>query len=419
MINPLKISKGEIKPWDIEFEDSAEKIISVIDGVQENINAQLEQIKIEILTESGERMRIAIVVRDTTITDLFILSHPIFFDTQSISLLITELFIAYSHAQGDDRLKVPFMTVTYSQFLTDLAEFYQSDRFEHSRQYWQVTDPIMSDLDGSRWNNKVLIVGKVPHRIIRNRMKLETWLSEDESSQLSKALSIYRTSFEEFMLTAVLSEFARFIDQERIFINIRRNMRHPDIRGLLGIDTGNIIGNLEFTFPILIDIGKDPLHIVGKIHPIGKMLISVKDQLLSVPDYGLGFSLLKYWGDQNQLENSNSNLLVPLISFQADQNQSPSFDMIGYQFYPGHVHSPITITATARDNKSGLLWDFDVNMVREGAIREIAENTIQQTKELISHCLSADAGGLSTSDLQVFGWSPDDLTDIISALNGE
>jgi non-ribosomal peptide synthase protein (TIGR01720 family) len=61
-------------------------------------------------------------------------------------------------------------------------------------------------------------------------------------------------------------------------------------------------------------------------------------------------------------------------------------------------------------------WSYSQNCHRRESIEQAAQGFISALRDLIIHCQSPEAGGVTLSDVSDFGWGQDDLDDILDIL---
>jgi non-ribosomal peptide synthase protein (TIGR01720 family) len=63
-----------------------------------------------------------------------------------------------------------------------------------------------------------------------------------------------------------------------------------------------------------------------------------------------------------------------------------------------------------------LEWTYGTGLHKEETIAKLSRAFIDRLGELIDHCLSPEAGEFTASDVEQYGWTGEDLEDIISEI---
>lgn len=64
-----------------------------------------------------------------------------------------------------------------------------------------------------------------------------------------------------------------------------------------------------------------------------------------------------------------------------------------------------------------LTWQYSENLHQRSTIEGLAHEFVRALRALIAHCQSPEAGGYTPSDFAEFGWSEQDLEDIVAEIS--
>ncbi|MGE5499290.1 MAG: condensation domain-containing protein, partial [Syntrophothermus sp.] len=160
---------------------------------------------------------------------------------------------------------------------------------------------------------------------------------------------------------------------------------------------------------------------------IGNTIIEVKEALRNVPGKGIGYGLLRYLSSDPQAEElkayPSSGLLFNYLGvFTSGSFSSEEFSIcneLNGPERPGEAQRShlIEINCGISDKCLNMEWSYSKNIFRKATIESLINKYKETISEIVSHCRSSDAGAFSHSDFEVFGWSPDEIDNIISKVN--
>ena len=159
----------------------------------------------------------------------------------------------------------------------------------------------------------------------------------------------------------------------------------------------------------------------------GKAIISIKEQLRKLPSFGIGYGILRYLcNDRNLTEKltavHQANILYNYLGQFSSHDQSEAvFEMTDENCgYDHDLSGPRThwleIDAMVMDNQLKLKWVYSENIHKRETIENLANNFIHALQDLMKHCLSSEAGGVSASDFPEAALDQEDLEDLLGML---
>ncbi|MGA2598051.1 MAG: amino acid adenylation domain-containing protein [Bryobacteraceae bacterium] len=313
---------------------------------------------------------------DGTSDRVLSIAHHLVVDGVSMRVLLQDLDLAYK--------QVPLAPKTAS--FQEWANRLQSrvGKMESESAYWEEQCAEGASLsDGTEQN-------------------IRTELSEEETRALLQDVpSVYRTRFDEVLLTALLAALQR----EELLVEMEGHGR--DER--LGCDVSRTAGWFTVHYPLL-------LNVTGQLG-IGQRLKSVKEQVRQVPGTGIGYGMLQYLGSNERQAKLGYQASVSFNYLgQLDTTlPSGSFFQIARES-PGVTEShtirrdpPFRLSAYVLDGRLHMVWhcppDNDVPERFENALRDIIE-----------HCRRPDAGGFTPSDFPEMDFDQNELDELTSEL---
>uniref|UniRef100_UPI000ADFB8FA non-ribosomal peptide synthetase n=1 Tax=Rhodococcus marinonascens TaxID=38311 RepID=UPI000ADFB8FA len=199
-----------------------------------------------------------------------------------------------------------------------------------------------------------------------------------------------------------------------------------------GADLGRTVGWFTAMFPVRLDlVGIDLDDAFAGGEAAGAAIKSVKEQLLAIPDHGMGYGMLRYLNGDTAPQLAARS--VPQISFNylgrfaADLSESADragwtptgeVDMDRAQDLDTPVTSAIDVNAvtTEVEDRPQLraTWAYAAGVLNVAEVRELADLWVQALTALTTYAARPDAGGLTPSDLDLVTMNQDAIDRIES-----
>ncbi|MFE3262092.1 amino acid adenylation domain-containing protein [Nocardia sp. NPDC059229] len=187
-----------------------------------------------------------------------------------------------------------------------------------------------------------------------------------------------------------------------------------------GSDPARTVGWFATSFPMRLDLSGIDLDDAYAGGPaLGAAVKSVKEQLLAVPDHGIGYGLLRY------LDEDAGPILAtapPQIAFNYRGAEaipaagwvpvdvgdaSGAAELAGTQPPDMPVPAVLDINALVMDGANGprlqAIWSYPSGVLTADAVREVAESWRSVLTALAAHVRRAGSGGRTPSDLALAG----------------
>ncbi|KUN96930.1 non-ribosomal peptide synthetase [Streptomyces caeruleatus] len=228
---------------------------------------------------------------------------------------------------------------------------------------------------------------------------------------LSTVPAAFHASAEDVLLAALATAFARRLGHRAMLIDIERHGREEIADG---VDLSRTVGWFTSVVPARLDLtGVD-------LGDRTDLLKSVKEQLRSVPDHGVGHGLLRYLNPETG--PALAALPVPEVGFNylgrsarpADTDFSPAPEPLRNL---GAAHDPATpvahgleVTAvTTADGRLDTTWSWAPGIWSEDDVRALADLWCE---ELTAQAAGTPAGGHTPSDLPLVSLSQAEIDEL-------
>ncbi|QJB31840.1 non-ribosomal peptide synthase/polyketide synthase [Chitinophaga oryzae] len=200
---------------------------------------------------------------------------------------------------------------------------------------------------------------------------------------LQEAPQAYRTEINDILLCALALAVGKWDQASKVCIGLESHGRH-DIGGM---DISRTVGWFTSLYPVLLET--DP-----QLSP-GAVLRSVKEQLRSVPDKGIGFGVLKQLLQTPSLQGDDPWEIVFNYLGQSDRvvKQDGVLTMVEESAGPGvgeayMMQEKIGVNSIVSDGALVLAWSFSTRHFQAQQIQALADEYIRQLQQLITDCVA-------------------------------
>ncbi|MEP7243829.1 MAG: amino acid adenylation domain-containing protein, partial [Gammaproteobacteria bacterium] len=340
---------------------------------------------------------------------LLLVAHHLVVDGVSWRVLLEDLDLAYSQLLAGQQVELPPATASLKQWGQQLTEYAQSPAALAAVSYWSAT-PMAAALSADAGSNAENVESSAASVVV-------TLPATETHELLTQASAAYNTQITDILLAALAIALRRRTGDSRLPVMIEGHGRQEEIDGL---DVSRTVGWFTSQYPISLNIGTTFAQ--------GEILKSVKEQMRAIPAKGAVYGVVRYLAPTSAAARSLNTTSAPQIGFnylgQLDPALAASSQLRFARESTGLPRSPRAHRANAIDIDSMILggclqlrWTFSRNLHRAETITALANDYVATLRELIRHCLSADAGGYTPSDFALAGLSTDELAEILSDLS--
>ena len=151
-----------------------------------------------------------------------------------------------------------------------------------------------------------------------------------------------------------------------------------------------------------------------------------------IPKRGIGYGVLRYLSERQQVREQLAALPTPEIIFnylgqygQAASSAEAAETSFGAaheshgteRSLAGHRTHVIEINGSIANGRLYLEWTYSRNLHQRATIEAIADDYLTALRQLINSSQANKEGNFSVSDFTDFGWGEDDLNEIMGAIN--
>ncbi|NNH70511.1 non-ribosomal peptide synthetase [Nocardia uniformis] len=362
------------------------------------------------LDPAGARMISFAWVRRSDARDVLVVAaHHYVIDGVSWRILIPDLAVAWAQYAAGRQIVLPPAGTSFRRWAHGLTEV--ASRRSDEIGYWQRVLATPDPRLGARALDRAVDTYATV-RSISVRVPVEV-----TEALLTTLPALYRGGVNDGLLAALALAVRawrarRGIDAPVTRIRLEGHGREESV--VPGADLTRTLGWFTSIHPVAIDLSANPDATITDAASIATVLKSVKEQLLAVPDKGMGFGVLRH------LDPSRADLLagdIGQIGFNylgrsgvpadlPDQSWLPTADLgdLDFDYDPAMpVGTVVDINAITADTGSGprleLSFGYASEILDEAAVRELAAGYSAALTALADHVTHSAAGGLTPSDV--------------------
>ena len=343
---------------------------------------------------------------------LFITVHHLAIDGFSWNILLQDLETAYHQLSRGESVSLPAKTISMRDWSESLAELAQTPELKKELSHWsavfngaQIDIPV--DIQNS--DNSEGAAGVVTASLNR----------KETHSLLKEVPSVYNTQINDILLTALAQVLVEWTGQDSVLINLEGHGREDILSH--GAPPARTMGWFTSIFPVKLTLPKS-------IKP-GTMLKSTKEQLRAIPNKGIGFGLLRYLCQDQEVRRQLTAMTSPQVLF----NYLGQFDtalpdtaifrlsraLVGWHGARNPRTQILEINTWIVGGQLQANWTYSKNLHHSSTVARLAERYVEALRTLINHCLSSEAGGVTPSDFPLANLDEqklDQLANILDAL---
>ena len=373
------------------------------------LEAKATQIQASLNLRNGPLMRVILFnLGDTEPNRLFIVIHHLAVDGISWRILLEDLQQVYHQLSQGETVQLPPKTMSFQQWSEFLQQYAQSPELQKERDYW------------SRFSRQTLSRLPVDHPGGANSVACAGTVSislgvEETCALLQEVPAVYRTEINDVLLTALVQVFAQWTGEQSLLVDLEGHGREAITND---VDLSRTVGWFTTIFPVVLSL--------EEILETGEALKSIKEQLRSIPNRGIGYGVLRYLSRDEQLP-----LLLPaevrfnyLGQFDQVLPESSLFKLIHQT--PGASRSAtgdrrylLDINGFVLGGQLQLEWTYSQEIHRRTTIEWLTQGFVEALRSLISHCQSSEAGGYTASDFPQANLNQKDLEQILAKISGK
>ncbi|RBL88159.1 hypothetical protein DF182_32070 [Chitinophaga flava] len=358
-----------------------------------SITAACSRFQASLAIEKGELIRWVVIRTPAAEVEdrLLMVVHHLAIDGVSWRILIDDMqnYLDRLH-EGEPLVATEVKTSSYRDWMQALTAYAHTERVTSQQGYWEkVTGafrPLPVDMMGS---------GQVRSSLAT----VETVLDSQLTAALLKEVNpVYNTEVNDLLLCALGMTIAAWTGNSQVHIGLEGHGREDMFPG---IDITGTTGWFTNKFPVRLDIESQASE--------GNMIKSVKEQLRSIPDKGMGYGCLRYLNQVASLRHNSWDIVFNYLG-QLDNIVSSSKWFKGAPEFPGEHISPaypvrdyFVVKGIVTAGTLKIFWTYSSQQYHIATVEKLAAGYIAHLTALIRHCTHQEQKAITPSDFGLNG----------------
>jgi len=340
---------------------------------------------------------------------LLIVIHHLIMDAVSWGILIDDFALLLDKSVNNQELNLGAKGTTYADWCKILLKYSHSDELKAQSVYWNKviqTVPLLP-LD-FKFEGKTLM---------KDRKSLSISLeSAYTKSLIFETTKAYQTEIPDLMIHALALTINRWNNSDTLLIGMEGHGREQLQDEL---DISRTIGWFTSIFPVSI--------LLETSESTGNQLRSVKEQLRTIPQHGLGYGVLKYINKVQQFQKQEAyDILFNYLGQVGGQEQKSNLlskategsglNVSGNQYF----NSKLVFNSSIQSGLLEINLSYSSQHFKEETIGKLLYTYIENLKNIINHCVEIQQSGKKALTPSDFGQSSNvTLRQLDEFLNGE
>lgn len=306
-------------------------------------------------------------------SSLLLIIHHLVADAYSLSIVLSDLWLAYQQAECGEAILLPPKTTSLKAWAERLATHLESETARDESAYWlglpwQQASPLPLDRPGEATTRPV--PGEV-----------EVWLDREETRALQAPSAGQGPDGTDLLWTALAWSVRAWSGSAALILVPLHHGRDPVFPG---VNLTRTVGWLTVQPNVLLTI--------GEVHTLEKALASVAAQRARIPNQGVGYELLRYLCRDPEVVSRMRSHPAPHIALNyvrlperlpdgttpAPEDMGPISALTG-TWYGG---SPL-VTGVTVDGRLRFTWAYSRQAHESATIQRAAGDFLDALRELI------------------------------------
>jgi len=320
---------------------------------------------------------------------LFIAIHHLVVDGVSWRILLEDLQTGLKQLSAGKPIKLPAKTSSFQCWSSRLQQYAQSEVMNQEKAYW---------LDKAKHTQAIKTLpqdNKTGSNKVSDEQQVIVSLGADKTRALLQRVNrAYQTEINDILLSALLLALNDWTGESEQLITLEGHGREYISDA---VDVSRTVGWFTSEYPVHLQTAACGLD----AQDLGGVIKSVKEQLRSIPNQGLGYGVLRYLSDdegvRQALAQTGQTALIFNYLGQFDSDLRPD---VSLQSHRSHV---LMVDGLVRDGCLHLAWSYSQSLHHKQTIELLADRFIEILGQLIEHCQQPGTLGYTPSDFPLSG----------------
>ncbi len=345
------------------------------------IESAARQLQASLNLSEGPLLRVAYFTLGAQQADrVIIIFHHLVTDPVSIRFLMEDFQTVYQQLSRGEAVTLPPKTSSFRAWAQQLSEYAQSTRLRQELDFWV---EMLKDADSSlpvdypNGLNSEDSADKV----------LFSFSADETQALLQEVPAASGAQIEEVLLTAMVETLAHWSGKRTLLVDLFGHGREGVLEKL---DLSRTVGWAVSFYPVLLDLR-------NAIEPLDAIK-TVKERIHSVPNRGIGYGLLRYLCEDDEIRRQMRALPTAKVHFnyhgQFDQRFSESIPFRPAREFKGperslrsHRGFSLMLVGGISGGQLQMYWNYSKNIYRRATIERLAIDFTAELRSLVSYCL--------------------------------
>ena len=355
---------------------------AVIDGDMARVTAAMQA---SLDLGSGPLLRAGYFDLGEGRARLFLCIHHLAVDAVSWRILLEDLETAYDQLSRGEEIALGSKTTSFRQWSERLAAYASSDDALAEAGYWAETADASLELpvDFDRGPNDVVSADEVTVSLT----------AAETEGLLHDVPAAYRTQVNDVLLAALARTVSAWAGSTRVVVDLEGHGREDVFDD---VDLTRTVGWFTSLFPLALE--------VESTEP-SRLLKSTKERLRAVPRRGLGYGVLRYLAADDVRDRvvARAPLSFNYLGRFARETTNGRFSRAPERTGPDHAPTGerdhlVEVNGSISRGALQMVWTYSRNRHERATIERVAADFVAALRELVAHCRSNVAGGVTPSD---------------------
>jgi non-ribosomal peptide synthase protein (TIGR01720 family) len=287
-----------------------------IDDVEAQILQEVNAIQQSIRLHQGPLVKLGLF-QTTSGDHLLLVIHHLVVDAISLRILVEDFTRGYEQARKQEEIVFPPKTDSFQRWSPKLQQYANSSALLQEIPYWKAIEQtklpaLPVDKEGSR-----------TYPIGEGKMVIVTLSEQETKKLLTDVHQLHQTEINDVLVAALVQTIGQWANVKLVGITFEGHGRQEVIEN---IDVTRTVGWFTTMYPLICSFEKD----------IKQTLQLVKQTRRSVPQQGIGYSLLKYLTDPSKKQALSFTLQPEILFNYLGQIETYSLESmpVGYAVHP-------------------------------------------------------------------------------------
>ncbi|SDL27683.1 condensation domain-containing protein [Kriegella aquimaris] len=340
---------------------------------------------------------------DTQPNCVYLIAHHLIVDMISWNIIFSDFSNALQLLEQGQQIIFRQQTASIKTWGEHLTTLSNSDVFEKEIAYWKLQHYESNSLPRDFEISKEVFEES-------SCAMYHSFLNKEETGLLlNQANEAYNTKVDDLLISALLKTICEWANLPRFCLGLERLGRTADF---ISLDVSDTVGWLTSFFPITLN------YEAGDNEDL--LIKSVKEQLHTVPNGGIGYGLLRYLSNNKQ----HKSLLKqePEVIFNYLGNKIENHNKSSEQYeqlwegtrYPSSERNhKLEINVFSVNNILNIHWSYCTELYKEETVSRLAQQFIGNLKNILLHCSTKEIRAYTPSDFPESGLNQEDLDNLL------